>query len=83
MEKDKFNTRWEKLTGSVNDATDQLKEVEKELDTVRDKKESLDNLLENEVEKELEEQKPINVNPTKCNSNLEKIKVCIFSIAYR
>ena len=76
LECDNFNTRWDKLTGAVNDSTDQVKEVKSELDKVNEKKALLDQLLDEEVEKELDEQKPVNVNPAKCDSNLDKIKVC-------
>ena len=52
-----------------------MNEVESELEKVNEKKALLDELLDDEVEKELDEQKPVNVNPTKCESNLDKIKV--------
>lgn len=70
------------LLGEVKDSTDQLNEVESELEKVNEKKALLDQLLDDEVEKELDEQKPVNVNPAKCESNLHKIKVC-FSIIVR
>ena len=75
---EKFNTRWENLKADVDDATKQVENVEKEVNKMNEEEKTLDDLFK-AVEKELEEQKPVNVNPQKCESNLKQVKVSDFT----
>ena len=77
-EVDHVDTRWENLTTAVKENTEQIKQVEDEATIMRDEECVLEELFR-EVEKTLDEQKPVNVNPEKCVKELEKIKVCIES----
>lgn len=74
LELENFNNRWDSLSTDVKEFTTQLENTEEELAKVNEKEKVLDDLL-SEVEKILDDQKPIQTNPTKCTSNLEQVKV--------
>ena len=69
-----FNTRWSRLTGSVKELMQQLNNVEKEVIKMTDKERVLEDLFQ-EVEKTLEQQKPVSSNPVKCKEEHDRIKV--------
>lgn len=73
-ELENFNTRWDNLSGDVKEYTTQLENTEVELEKINEKKKVLEDLFR-EVEKVMDDQKPVQTNPTKCTSNLEEIKV--------
>ena len=76
-----MDTRWKNLTTAVKENTEQIKQVEDEATVMRDEECVLEELFR-EVEKTLDEQKPVNVNPEKCVKELEKIKVCILKYIF-
>lgn len=79
LQLENFNVRWDALSADVKEYSTQVENTEPEVEKINEKERVLEDLFR-EVEKVLDDQKPVQTNPTKCAANLDEIKELITKV---